>query len=40
MERPEEQAGRIAAFLGGRADPARMVEAVDASLYRNRNAAT
>jgi hypothetical protein len=40
MERPEEQAGRVAAFLGGRADPARMVQAVDSSLYRNRNATT
>jgi hypothetical protein len=40
IERPEEQAGRVAAFLGGRADPARMVEAVDSSLYRNRNVMT
>ncbi len=40
MEHPAEQAGRIAKFLGGRPDPARMVEAIDASLYRNRNVAT
>jgi hypothetical protein len=40
VERPEEQAGRIAAFLGGRPDPARMIEAIDSSLYRNRNVAT
>jgi len=40
MERPEEQASRIAAFLEGRVDPARMVQAVDSSLYRNRNATT
>jgi hypothetical protein len=40
VERPEEQAGRVAAFLGGRADPARMMEAIDTSLYRNRNATT
>jgi hypothetical protein len=38
MRHPEEQAARIAAFLGGRADPARMTEAIDASLYRNRQA--
>src|SRR5262249_14403559 len=36
IERPEEQAARVAAFLGGRPDPARMTEAIDASLYRNR----
>ena len=38
VERPDEQAGRVAAFLGGKADPARMTGAVDASLYRNRDA--
>jgi Sulfotransferase family len=38
MQRPEEQAERVSAFLGGRTDPARMIEAIDASLYRNRHA--
>lgn len=33
---PDEQAARIAAFLGSKADAARMVEALDPSLYRNR----
>ena len=36
VERPEEQAARIAAFLGGRADAGLMAATVDASLYRNR----
>jgi hypothetical protein len=36
VERPEEQAERIGAFLGGRADAARMAETVDSCLYRNR----
>jgi hypothetical protein len=37
VQRPEEQAERVSTFLGGRTDPARMAEAVDASLYRNRH---
>jgi hypothetical protein len=37
MQGPAEQAERISAFLGGRTDPARMIEAVDTSLYRNRH---
>jgi hypothetical protein len=36
VEQPREQAERINQFLGGRADVDRMVQAVDASLYRNR----
>lgn len=39
VERPREQADRIAAFLGGAADVERMVQAVDPSLYRNRKLA-
>ena len=38
MQRPAEQAERVSAFLEGRTDPARMIEAIDASLYRNRHA--
>jgi hypothetical protein len=33
---PEEQAGRISRFLGGRANVEAMTAAVDPSLYRNR----
>lgn len=33
---PRSAAAKINAFLGGRLDEARMVEAVDAELYRNR----
>jgi len=33
---PAHEAARINAFLGGHLDEARMVEAVDAALYRNR----
>jgi hypothetical protein len=36
VERPREQAERIAAFLGGAVDVERMALAVDPSLYRNR----
>jgi hypothetical protein len=38
MERSQEQAERVAAFLDGRPDVARMVRSVDPSLYRNRKA--
>ena len=38
VERPEELAERISAFLGGKANSAFMAAAVDSSLYRNRNA--
>jgi hypothetical protein len=36
VERPEEQAERVGAFLGGRIHVEGMVRAVDPSLYRNR----
>ena len=36
LENPEVQAQRIADFLGGGLDVARMAEAVDPNLYRNR----
>jgi hypothetical protein len=36
VERPEDQAGRVAAFLGGRADAGKMAGTVDPALYRNR----
>ncbi len=36
LEHPEAQARRIADFLGGGLDVARMAEAVDPNLYRNR----
>ena len=36
VERPQEQAGRVRNFLGGRADIERMARAVEPSLYRNR----
>jgi hypothetical protein len=36
VERPREQAERVAHFLGGAVDVAEMAQAVDASLYRNR----
>ena len=38
MERPEEQAERVSAFLGGNADTGSMSKTVDPSLYRNRKA--
>src|SRR5262249_19961627 len=38
VERPGEQAQRVSAFLGGRADVEGMARAVDPSLYRNRKA--
>jgi hypothetical protein len=38
ITRPEEQAARLCAFLAGRADVRAMADAVDPSLYRNRNA--
>jgi hypothetical protein len=40
VERPEEQAGRIGAFLGGLPDVGNMARAVDPSLYRNRKSPT
>src|SRR5262249_26972315 len=36
IERPGEHAARIAEFLPGRVDPDKMCEAIDPSLYRNR----
>ncbi len=36
LERPEEEAERVAAFLGGSTDSGRMSKSVDQSLYRNR----
>jgi hypothetical protein len=36
VERPQTQAERVSAFLGGKADTASMARAVDPSLYRNR----
>jgi hypothetical protein len=36
VERPEEQAARVSAFLGGKADAGDMAKTVDPSLYRNR----
>jgi hypothetical protein len=36
LERPEVQAERVNAFLGGKLDTARMARSVDRSLYRNR----
>jgi hypothetical protein len=36
VERPREQAERVAAFVGGGRDIGRMASAVDLSLYRNR----
>ncbi len=36
VARPEEEARRIAAFLGGRLDVRAMVSVVDPALYRNR----
>ena len=36
MERPEEQAERVSAFLGGHANAGSMSKTVDPSLYRNR----
>jgi hypothetical protein len=38
MERPEEQAERVSAFLGGHANAGSMSKTVDPSLYRNRKA--
>ena len=39
LERPEEPARRVSAFLGGRACAERMAATVDPSLYRNRKSA-
>ena len=39
VAQPGEQAERVRQFLGGRADVAGMVKAVDPSLYRNRRVA-
>jgi hypothetical protein len=39
VQQPGEQAERVCAFLGGRADVEGMVKAVDPSLYRNRKPA-
>ena len=39
LERPREQAERVAAFVGAGLDVERMAGAVDPSLYRNREAA-
>ncbi len=36
VERPREQAERVAAFVGGAPDVERMAKAVDRSLYRIR----
>jgi hypothetical protein len=36
LAQPEEQVRRVSEFLGGRADPEKMVQSVDPSLYRNR----
>ena len=36
MARPREQAGRVSAFLGGKANVEAMAQTVDPSLYRNR----
>ncbi len=36
LDRPAEEAARVAAFLGGRADADEMAGTVDPSLYRNR----
>jgi hypothetical protein len=36
VERPEQEAARVGEFLGGASDVARMAQAVDPSLYRNR----
>ena len=38
VERPEGQAERVSAFLGGKADAGSMSRTVDPSLYRNRKA--
>ena len=38
IERPGEQAGRVATFLGGKASAERMAGSVDPALYRNRKA--
>jgi hypothetical protein len=40
VERPEEQAERVSAFLGNQADVGNMAKTVDPSLYRNRKAPT
>ena len=37
VERPEEEARRIAAFLGRELSIAKMAAAVDPALYRNRS---
>src|SRR5262249_32526304 len=38
LRRPQEQAERVSAFLGGRVDVERMALTVDPALYRNRKA--
>jgi hypothetical protein len=38
IDRPQEQAQKLNAFLGGTLDEAKMAAAVDPSLYRNRQA--
>jgi hypothetical protein len=38
MENPATQAKRVAEFLGGRVDAAKMADSVDPALYRNRKA--
>jgi hypothetical protein len=40
LEGAEQQAKRVSAFLGGRADAVRMATTVDSSLYRNRKPTT
>jgi sulfotransferase family protein len=40
LERPEEPARRVSAFLGGRACVEKMAATVDPSLYRNRKASS
>jgi len=39
VERPQEPAERVGAFLGGNVNVERMARTVDPSLYRNRRAA-
>jgi hypothetical protein len=36
IQRPEEEAGRVSAFVGGRADAGQMAATVEPALYRNR----
>jgi hypothetical protein len=39
LEKPDQYAGQLVEFLGGKLDRAAMIKAVDPSLYRNRNKA-